>query len=142
MTLSKKDLVIIRNGKESDKNFIMATFLRGFYYGDSWAREIPKDIFMSVYHAVVEKLLAAPGILIQVACLREDADVILGYSIIGANVAGLTLHWVFVKAAWRNIGIGKSLVPEGKVNAATHLTKSGLSILRKHPEVVYNPFLI
>jgi len=140
--MDKKDLVLIRNTSPNDKNFILATWLRGLYYGDSWFREMPKDIYMACYHAVLERILANPDTLVQVACLKEDPDVILGYSVLAPNVTGITLHWVFVKSAWRNIGIGKSLIPIERTNAVTHLTKSGLSILRKHPEVVFNPFLV
>ncbi len=140
--MDKADLVTIRPMESGDKNFILATFLRGLYYGDSWFREVPKDIFMSVYHTVVEGVLANPKNIVQVACLKADPEVILGYSILGPNVTGATLHWVFVKSAWRTIGIARSLIPLERVNAVTHLTKVGLSILRKHPEVVFNPFLL
>lgn len=140
--MDKKDLVAVRAMNANDHNFILATFLRGFYYGDSWAREINKDVFMSQYHKVVETLIASPNNIVQVACLKEDPEVILGYSILGANTTGVTVHWVFVKSAWRGIGLAKSLIPLERVNTTTHLTKVGLSILRKHPEITYNPFLL
>ena len=136
-TIDRKDLVTVRNVKMEDKNFIMATWLRGMFYGDTWFGQIPKDIFMTNYHKILEALVTAPTTTITVSCLLEDPDVILGYSV----YTGKKLHWVFVKSAWRSIGIAKSLIPQG-VDTVTHLTKVGSGILRKHPEVVFNPFAI
>lgn len=140
--MDKKDLIGIRAANASDRNFILATFLRGLYYGDSWFREIPKDIFMAHYHQVVERILSSPGVIVQVACLKADPEVILGYSVLGPNTTGITLHFIFVKSAWRGIGVARSLVPVEQTNAVSHLTKVGLSILRKHPNVIFNPFVI
>jgi len=141
LTINKKDLYITRAVVPGDVNFIMATFLRGLYYGDSWFREIPKDIFMENYHAILERILSNPRTIIAVACLKEDQDVILGYSVYCNTFTGVNLHWVFVKNAWRGIGIGKSLVPSS-TNVVTHLTKSGLGIIKKHKEIVFNPFAV
>lgn len=136
-TIDRKDLVVTRNVKLEDKNFIMATFLRGIFYGDTWFGQIPKDIFMSNYHKIAEALVTAPTTTITVSCLREDPDIILGYAMYTQN----RLHWVFVKSAWRSIGIAKSLVPQG-IDTVTHLTKVGSGVLRKHPGVIFNPFAI
>lgn len=136
--MDKLDLIAIRDwNPEQDKNFILSTWLRGLYYGNDWFRQIKKDIFMNKYHAFLENLLAQSATNVQVACLREDPEVILGYSVLGANH---TAHWTFVKSAWRNIGIAKSLIP-ADTETVTHLTKVGLSIINKHPNVVFNPFI-
>jgi GNAT superfamily N-acetyltransferase len=140
--ISKNDLVEIRDVKPADKNFIYASWLRGLYYGDTWFRDIPKQIFMSAYHRVIEVLLSRPGIEIKVACLKEDPEVILGYAVRGSVDGNTVMHWVFVKAAWRKIGIGRSLMPEG-LTAVTHLTKIGKILLPKLPSnPAFNPFLI
>jgi hypothetical protein len=72
----------------------------------------------------------------MVACLKDDADTILGYSVI----EGKRLHWVFVKRVWRKIGIGASLVPPF-IDSVSHLTEIGKSILEKQKGVIFNPFL-
>lgn len=137
-------LLNVRRGEENDRNFIMATWLRGLYYGNSWFKEIDKDIFMANYHSIITNVLESPNTLIQVAVLNEDTDVILGYSIIGhlkfrKNVYGRVLHWVFVKDAWRRLGIAKSLVPDD-IDAATHLTAIGKQL--KPKSMIFNPFLL
>lgn len=128
-------LIAIRSLEVDDANFIFSTILRGLYYGDSWFRAIPKDIFMVNYHHVVEVLLKTMSVTI--ACLSDDPTVILGYSI----HKGTVLHYVFVKKPWRNIGIAKMLVPKN-ITFVTHLTSAGKNLLNKLPGAVFNPFAI
>lgn len=142
--LQRKDLIQTRSYMEEDRNFILATWLRGAYYGDSWFSLIPKNIFMEQYHKVLENFLLRAGVNIQVACLKEDPEVILGYSVsrnIKNGEADISiLDWVFVKSAWRKIGIAKMLMPN-RINTVTHLTKAGLSIMKqKLPDTIFNPF--
>ncbi len=145
-TLNKKELIGVRPFGESDKNFVLATWLRGLYYGDSFFSSIPKTIFMENYHAILEGFLQRNSGSIQVACLKEDPEVILGYSVVRHLKVGeadiSVLDWIFVKTAWRGIGISKMLVPN-KINACTHLTKLGASIIKnKYPNIIFNPFLL
>lgn len=128
----------IRDFKEEDKNFILATFLRGLYYGDSWYSFIPKELFMVNYKKVGLFLVENPGVTIKVACLKEDPDVILGYSILSADYQ--TIHWVHVKSSWRKKGIARSLLPS-RPTSVTHLTKIGKELLNKfETKVIFNPF--
>lgn len=131
--MNKSDLFLVRDGVEDDRPFIFATMLRGLFYGDSWFSEVPKAIFMQEYHGIVERLLDTAEI--RVACLKDDPEVILGYALINAPD---TVHFVFIKKAFRGIGIAKSLVPLTVTNT-THLTKAGLSII-KRKGIVFNPF--
>lgn len=127
----------IRDGKSEDNNFILATFMRGLYYGDSWWSLIPKQIFMTEYKKVAEALVAGNRTAIKVACLKEDPDVILGYSILSNDYQ--TIHWVFVKNSWRQKGIARSLLPKYPTSV-THLTKLGKDLLPKFENTVFNPF--
>ena len=136
--MQKQDLITTRLYIPSDKNFIMATFLRNIYYSNSWFKLIPKNIFMVGYHKVLEALLSSPATSVQVACLKDDPEVILGYAVLGDTTR---IHFVFIKKAWRKIGIAKSLVPP-TIKVATHFTDVGLSYLSKHPEIIYNPFAL
>jgi GNAT superfamily N-acetyltransferase len=139
MNLTPAEHYIIRFYKPEDKSFIMATSLLGLYYGDSWFSMIPKDIFMDNYKKVFEHFIDSPTTGIAIACLPDDHDVILGYSIVSSDLE--TLHWVFVKSAWRKQGIAKSLVP-ANIKWVTHLSTTGKDLLRKHKNVKFNPFKI
>lgn len=127
----------IRDYVESDKNFILATFLRGVYYGETWFSMIPKQIFMDNYKKVAEHLVKTSTI--KVACLKEDPEVILGYSILSNDQQNI--HWVYVKAAWRLKGIARSLTPKYP-GVITHLSKVGILLLSKFKNVTFNPFAL
>lgn len=132
-----KGLYDIRDYKESDKNFILATFLRGLYYGDSWFSTIPKDIFMDNYKLVAERIIGDPRINIRLAVLREDNDVILGYSILSADHKAVI--WSYTKTAWRRQGIARSLLPSNPLYVM-HLSELGKELLPKLSGAVFNPF--
>lgn len=128
----------IRDVEPQDIQLILATFLRGLYYGHPHLKLIPKQVFMNHYKNVARQLLFAPSTYTRVACLKEDPTIILGYAM--TNGAQDTLHWVYVKSAWRRQGIAKALVPP-TVTAVTHLSSTGLILLEK-TDIVFNPFLL
>lgn len=130
---TKSDIISIRGGLETDLKFVYATWLKGLYFGNDWFREIDQDIYFKAYHKVIERILAKPKALVWVAHLIEDPDVILGYSV----TEGPILHFVFVKEAWRRMGLACDLIPD-TTNTVTHLTKVGRSI--KPKAWSFNPF--
>lgn len=133
-SLTPKDLFALRDSNPDDINFIYATWLKALFYGNPAYNAIDKDIYFENYRKVVCGLLGSSSV--KVACLKDDPDVIIGYSV----YSGKTLHFVFVKAIWRKIGVAKSLVP-ADIEQVSHLTTVGRSILNKYPKVKYNPFL-
>lgn len=134
-----RGLYDVRDSVPADTSFIMATFLRGLYYGDSWFSLIPKAIFMENYKKIAESLLQSPKVVVKIACLKEDPNVILGYSILSAD--SQVVHWTFVKSAWRKQGIAKALVPQYPV-FITHLSDLGRKLMSKYPTAKFNPFSI
>lgn len=127
----------VRPMKDGDKNFILATFLRGLYYGDSWFSFIPKRIFMDNYKSVAQALVNSPKVFVNVACLKDEPDVILGYSIVSSDYQAL--HWVYVKRVWRLRGIARALVPSHPTSVS-HLSSEGKSLLFKINNPDFNPF--
>jgi GNAT superfamily N-acetyltransferase len=122
----------LRQAKPEDLNFIYSTWLLGLYHGNDWFNDIPKQIFFDNYKKVVEHRLMTSSV--TVACLGDDDDVVLGYCVHREN----TLDWIFVKKAWRRLGIAKSLLPIDVVQC-THLTKLGKKLKPEH--IVFNPFI-
>lgn len=127
----------IRDMKQEDTSFILATFLRGLYHGDSWFSLIPRPIFMDNYKKIANMILTSPTTIVKVACLKEDPDVILGYCMLSDDLQAV--HWVYVKAAWRKQGIAKALLPKFPTTT-THLSALGKSLMSKIPNIVFNPF--
>lgn len=130
----KADLIAIRDLSPEDHNFIMSTWLIGLFYGKSWYSEVPKAVFMKNYHKVIEFILSKSKV--KIACLKDTPYVILGYAVMNDSV----LHWVFIKKSWRGIGLAKDLIPSS-INTVTHLTKVGLSIIKKK-NWTFDPFQI
>jgi len=126
--------VLIRNAVETDLPFIYATWLKGLYHDKLWPafRVVHQDTFYPNYHRVIESILSRSTVF--VACLEDEPDVVLGYSVVSGN----TLHWIFIKKAWRGNKIAKQLVPV-TINSVSHLTKLGQKLKPKEWE--YNPFL-
>jgi hypothetical protein len=137
MAVSKTESVAVRDYVLGDYNFIISTWIKGLKYGNEWFNLIEQKAYFENYHKVIEKYLANPGASIRVACLKSDPEVILGYSVTHSD--NTVLDWVFVKSAWRGIGIAKSLVPT-TAKKVTHVTKVGVSILKKQPGLEFNPF--
>lgn len=135
-TINKQDLIAVRDAVEDDRAFILATFLRGLYYGECWYGDIKKSVFMGAYHKIATDLLNTDETVTKIACLKEDPSVILGYAIYSHKI----LHYAFCKKDWRGIGIAKQLIPQ-TIDTITHVTKVGASIAKKK-SWDYNPFLI
>ena len=129
--------VVFRAGRTDDLNFIYSSWLKGLRYGNDWFEAIDQYQYFRAYHQVLENVLIRPNCSIKVACLASDPDVILGYSVF----EGSKIHWIFVKRRWRGIGLGKQLLPV-TMSVCTHLTKIGKSLLKKFPDVRFNPFEI
>lgn len=137
MTLIRSDLIDIREAIDSDRNFILATWLRGLRYGNSWFEDIDSASYFSYYHNVIEIVLNNPATTVKIACLKEDPDVLIAYSVYSHD----RLDWVFCKKNWRNIGVAKSLVPEN-ITTVTHLTDTARSILKTRKGIKFNPFAL
>lgn len=138
MSINKSELVAIRDFQPSDYNFIISTWIKGLRYGNEWFNLIEQKSYFDNYHKVIENYLKSPDVKINVACLKSDPEVILGYAVLRNN--GATLDWVFTKSAWRSIGVAKSLVPNS-IKFVTHVTKAGISILKKKENIKFNPFV-
>lgn len=94
---------------------------------------------MKNYHNIISGILGFPTTRVSVAALKEDEDVILGYTVYSLAYIKPVLHWVHVKQAWRRMGIARLIVPPD-IDAATHMTAMGKKI--KPESIKFNPFLI
>lgn len=125
--------VVVRDGKLSDEAFIYSTWLRPLYYGNDAMSDIDKGAFMIFMHRRVEQIFELPAVNIKIACLEDAPDVILGYSVIEWR----RLWWVYVKKAWREMGIAKKLVPS-HINSCAYLTDFGKMLKPKDWDI--NPY--
>lgn len=78
-----------------------------------------------------------------IASLREDEDVIVAY--LNINHDNDILNYIYVKDAWRGIGVAKLLMQAAEPKNPcyfTHWTDQTQSLINKHKEFIYNPFLL
>lgn len=127
------EIIIYRDHKTEDAGFIYSTWLQGLYYGNDWFKQIDQETYFDFYNKIIRQLLFKKSAKIKVAALKEDPDVLIGYSVWRES----TLDWVFVKPAWRRLGIAKRLIPEN-IAKCTHMTKIGKSLKPKEWE--FDPF--
>lgn len=134
--MSQLSLVTVRERSPGDFNFIKATWIRALRFGNPWFAKTEGTSYYKAYSRIIDSLLSLPETNVAVACLSDEPDVILGYSV----YRGSTLDFVYVKAKWRKIGIGNSLVPNN-INKVTHLTEIGRAILdEKYPDIKFDPW--
>ena len=134
-TINKTDLITEREMLPDDKNLILATMLRGLYFGKSVFSDMKKQTFMTKYHDIVNALVMNSKV--KVSCLKEDESAVLGYVIMSKDET--VLHWMFCKKPWRNIGVIRDLLPS-TISKVTHLSRVGLSI-SKQKNWEFDPFL-
>ena len=139
--LDKLDTVIsLREGTPEDRTFVYATMLRGVYYGCPQMSLIPKAEFMSNYHQIVTNLLESPTAVLKIACLPDDPECIIGYAL--GDQRGI-LHFIFVKTAWRKLGVAKALLKSlGPVKWVTILTRVGERLIKQCRGLHFNPFAV
>lgn len=140
----RKDLIGFRDyDPKSDEGFLYTTWLNGLYYGSDTVKkffdviDISQNEFFEKYRKIIKIILSCESVKIRLAVLAKDPDIILGYSVSDIIQGEPTIHYVFVKEAWRKMGLARELVPKD-IKRCTHLTKVGKSI--KPKEWVYSPF--
>lgn len=128
-----ESLIQIRDyNPSSDEGFVYKHWMKGNYHDNDWFSLIHPQVYHKNYHKVLEYLI--PRSKIRCACLVDDGDVNIGFSVI----EGHKLHWIYVKPSWRRNGIAKKLlVPE--IRTVTHLTRFA-KIIKPH-NWRFNPFL-
>lgn len=146
--MTKKDLISYRLSVPGDMPFIYRSVLMGTYHGNKPTKgqrpdpkcpvdffsSIDQDTFMKEYHGFLETMFSRPGTEIKIACLVEDNDAILGFSI----CLGSTLNFVFVKPDWRRIGIATDLIPK-EITQVSGFTRVG-DIIRRKRGWTFNPW--
>lgn len=126
--LSKENVLSFRPRKGEDTNFIINTWWNNLYSNVRWIAGFMDREKFGKYHDILVHIMNKSEVV--VCCLKEDPDVIIGYSVFEKTDQDTILHWVFVRNDWQRKGIARDLVPSG-ITIATHLTKTGERILEK-----------
>lgn len=127
----------------TDDGFVFSYWLNNLRYSNSFFDAIPHDIYFSNYSKIISTIINRPQTTVRIACLKEDEDVIVGFSAFDERA----LHYVYVKDAWRSLGIGHALLPDPMPKYATHLVNDLIwdriskKRIKKLPlNLIFNPF--
>ena len=131
----------IREAIGSDLPFIFDTFLKSYKMNSVIGKACRNGVFFDNYRLILDQILDESSIL--VACHKDEPTVIFGYIIHDKSI----LHYIFIKEAFRNLGLAKALYMEGLKTAdpmfgylyTTHKTFMGDKV---NHNVTFNPFLL
>jgi GNAT superfamily N-acetyltransferase len=84
------------------------------------------------YSTVIDAIITRPVITINLYVLKDDEDIIIGYSVFETTPKDVVLHWVYVREDWQRLGLATDLVPKN-FTVITHMTKDASAILRDMP---------
>lgn len=134
--------VSYRANKESDMNFIYATFLKSYRFSNPIARAQPKfDYYRNGSNEL--RRLFADKVNTIVACDENDQDLIIGFLIHKENI----IYYTYTKAAFRGNGVARGMLKaanllEDATYRFTHFTSDvlRLNLLDKF-KLIYNPYL-
>lgn len=133
-----RELIIVRPYVEADRNFILATWIRGAKHGSDFFKRMDPKAYYRHYNEFLSNLVDSAQTDIKIACLAEDPAVIIGYAV--TRNSGQALDWVYVKSRWRKVGIAKCLIQQS-FSEVSHITDVGNKILKKMPNITFNPFI-
>jgi hypothetical protein len=117
--------VVIRPMHSGDHPFIFSTWRNSLYYDLDNQDKTKAKAWFGRKSKQIKKILN--NAQTRIACLKESPDFIVGYSVNSEN----HLDYVYVRADYREEGIGTLLVPKNVVTFTDETTKIGRAILEK-----------
>lgn len=110
----------------TDSAFIFSSWRKALWFDEKRDEKIANQ-FYSLASKRIKKILALPQTIVRIACLQNDPNHIIGYSV----MIDTHLEWVYVKVDYRKQGIATLLIqgfesysePETKIGKAIAATK-------------------
>ncbi len=156
MTRSKPSLKLVRDAHAEimvrpldptrDVHFILNTWLKSYNTSD-FARGIPASIYFNHHKNLILSILLHKHTGVSIVCSKDDTSHIVGYSVY--NTAAPIVHYIYMKQAWRRLGIGSKLLegirayfggPETVLSCSHKRYPKRTDFIRKR--LVYNPYVL
>lgn len=133
-------MITFREANETDLPFIMNSWLKSYYPFSQRAPE-PRYYFEG-HRKLLDRVYRRSKIL--VACNPEDTEHIFGYVVHEPKAEHQIYHWCFVKFAFRNMGLARSLIERTREpNQPLFFThKHRDNALGKSLGADFNPYLL
>jgi len=145
--MTVKTLPILHRPMEpKDSSFIYSTWLKS-YRQMPYAHNMSNDTFFYHHKQLIEKVLSKPNTTITMICESTDPDHLYGYSVVESYGAAHIIHYVYMKHAYRKMGLTKDLLLTQipllgqKLTFVTHESRHH-NIFKNKFNIEYNPYLI
>ena len=131
---------------QKDNGFLYSTWLKS-YRQMPYAQNMSNDTFFHHHKQVIEKILAKPNTTVTVICEDTDPDHIYGYSVIETYGDASIIHYVYVKHAYRKLGLAKALLQANipllgqKLTFVSHESRHH-QVFKGKFSLEYNPYII
>lgn len=131
--------------RPDDIGFIFNSWLKSFR-NSPWAKPMHNNVYFASHHALIDELIGHSKI--YMACSKSNPAELYGYIVAGRIQGVFTVHYVYVKHAFRNLGIGKLLLncysrAENELGCYTHFTYHvSKHKLDEKAALLYNPYLL
>lgn len=134
----ESNLYIFRPYIQSDVNFVLSSWANSFYHANKCNYIFQPEQFHSLGHRLIrDDFFKRPSVAVIICCSKEEPDLILGWIAIEETqeTDNIILHYIYVKEAFKNEGIGKKLLELVTKNKKeihfTHFTDKAAKILSK-----------
>lgn len=126
-----------RGGTHDDVPFVVDSWLESYRRS---VDHVAGPVYWSLHRELADQLLQRS--VITIACHPEDPSHIFGWSAHEMRGGLMVLHYVYVKADFRRLGLGRGLLEEIRARGChyTHRTHVGARLMRglgAH----FNPYL-
>ena len=140
----KHNDLIVRDMTPDDTAFFFKSVLQHYKHSSPHTRGIPDHVFYDCHHYLISRLQRRPSNVVKFAALREDPTLVFGF--IWADHSPETVHYIYVKKAFRRLGIARFLLEAtfegGDDLYFTHFTKDAGFILERFNGFIFNPYLL
>jgi len=122
---------LVRPAEPDDFAFIFSTWLKSYRYNNQDVSRVPAELYYRKHHEVIARL--RDRCALPVACLPDSPAVIIGFAALELPPALLNtsslpppapappvIHWVYVKRAWRRMGVATRLLGQLSPSACCH----------------------
>ena len=130
----------------SDSGFLYSTWLKS-YRQMPFAQNMSNDVFFHHHKQQIEKILAKPNTEVIMICEIDDPNHIYGYGVIEKYGDAAIIHYVYMKHAYRKLGLVGNLLKSEipllgqKLTFVTHESRHHKAFKQKF-NLEYNLYLI
>lgn len=147
MTSLPPELIVIRPYEPSiDKEFVYANWLRKYKEQSYFAKRIRNVIFFKEHHKIIDHIMSKPSTTVVVASSKDEPDVNAGFMVYEKTAEIPTIHFVYVKEVYKNMGVATTLLATQSIDPNhlkfTHWTFVMNDLIQKYPGMLYNPYAL